>query len=177
MVNRKNQTDEQNEGKDNPSLEQNKREEPISLIGKVISIGFIGGVFWSSLAYLASILNFTEISPNLMLQPFVLGDWKEGTLGNIISIVLIGVISIGVALAYYAILRRFNSMWVGIAYGVALWGVVFFLLNPIFPNLQSVFDLPRGTIVTTVCFYILYGAFVGYSISFDYNELNANVKS
>jgi hypothetical protein len=65
-------------------------------------------------------------------------------------------------------------MWVGIVFGAALWGLVFFILNPMFPNLQTVFELPRNTIVTTACLYILYGVFVGYSISFDYNELNIN---
>lgn len=176
MTDKKDQTEEP-KTKDNPKLEQNKQEQPASAMGKVISIGFIGGVFWSTLAYLAYFLNFTEVSPNLILQPFALGDWKEGTLGNIISIVLIGVVSIGVALVYYAILKRFQSMWVGIAFGAALWALVFFILNPIFPNLDTVYELPRGTIVTTVCFYILYGVFVGYSISFDYNEFQTSTES
>jgi hypothetical protein len=174
MADKKNQNDEQKKDKDNPKLEQNKREKPVSQLGKVILTGFIGGIFWSFLAYLSSLLNFTEVSPNLILQPIALGDWKNGTLGEIISIVLIGLLSIGVALAYYAILKRFKSMWIGFLYGIALWGLVFFILNPIFPNLQTVFELSRATIVTTVCLYILYGVFVGYSISFDYNELNTN---
>jgi hypothetical protein len=174
MADHKKTADEQNNEKDNPNLEQNKKEKPVSQIGKVITIGFIGGVFWSLLAYLATVLNFTEVSPNLLLQPFALGDWKEGPIGNFISIVLIGIISIGAALVYYAVLKRFTSMWVGIVFGALLWGLVFFLLNPIFPNLKTVFELPRATIITTVCLYILYGVFVGYSISFDYNELNAS---
>ncbi|MGM7721218.1 YqhR family membrane protein [Metabacillus sp. Hm71] len=173
MADDKKKTDDVKE-EDNPRFEQNKREKPVSQIGKVISTGFIGGVFWSLLAYLASILNYTEIKPSLILQPIALGDWKNGTLGEFISIVLIGVISIGVALVYYAVLKRFTSMWIGIAYGAALWGLVFFILNPMFPDLKRIFELPRGTIVTTVCLYILYGLFVGYSISFDYNELNTN---
>jgi hypothetical protein len=172
MADHKKTEEEHNSEKDNPNLEQNKKEQPISQIGKVIVTGFVGGVFWSLLAYLASILNFTEVSPNLLLQPIALGEWKEGPIGNFISIVLIGIISIGVALVYYAILKRFTSMWVGIVFGALLWGLVFFLLNPIFPNLKTVFELSRATILTTVCLYVLYGVFVGYSISFDYNELN-----
>lgn len=164
----------ENEGNENPNLEQNKKEKPISQIGKVIVIGFIGGVFWSLLAYLASILNFTKISPNLILQPIAVGNWKSGTLGEFIGVALIGVLSIGVALVYYAVLKKFKSMYVGMIYGAALWGLVFFLLNPMFPDLQTVFELPRSTIVTSICLYILYGVFVGYSISFDYNELNAS---
>ena len=163
--------------KDQPNLEQNKKEEPMSVMGKSIVTGFIGGVFWSALAYLAYILNFTEISPNLILQPFALGNWKEGAFGNIISIVIIGLISIGAALVYYAILRRFDGMWLGFAYGGALWALVFFVLNPIFPNVETVLELSRGTIVTTLCLYILYGVFIGYSISFDYKEFNTKLES
>jgi len=165
------------EKKKDPELEQNKKEEHMSVMGKSIVTGFIGGVFWSTLAYLAYILNFTEISPNLILQPFALGDWKQGVIGNIISIIIIGLISIGAALVYYAILRRFDGMWLGIVYGGALWLLVFFVLNPIFPNVETVFELTRGTIVTTLCLYILYGVFIGYSISFDYKEFNTDLES
>lgn len=175
MADKEKQTEQKNQ--DNPKLEQNKKEEPMSVIGKAITTGFVGGVFWSLLAYFASILNFTEVSPNLILQPFALGDWKEGVIGNLISIVIIGLISIGAALVYYAVLKRFKSMWFGVAFGGALWALVFFVLNPIFPNVDTVFELQRGTIVTTLCLYILYGTFVGYSISFDYNELQVQSES
>ncbi len=169
--------DKEENVKDRPTLEQNKKEEPMSVMGKSIVTGFVGGVFWSALAYLAYILNFTEISPNLILQPFALADWKDGVLGNIISIIIIGLISIGAALVYYAVLKRFDGMWLGIVYGGALWGLVFFILNPIFPNVETVLELSRGTIVTTLCLYILYGVFIGYSISFDYKEFNTKIES
>ncbi|MED4400895.1 YqhR family membrane protein [Metabacillus fastidiosus] len=151
---------------------ETKNEQKTSLVGKVAVIGFAGGVFWGLLAYLAYILNLTEISPNLILQPFILGQWKNGTMGNIIGIIVLGILSIGAAFVYYVLLKRFKSMYIGILFGLLLFGLVFFVLNPIFPNLKSVAELQRSTIVTTVCIYILYGLFVGYSISFEYNELN-----
>ncbi|MED4453529.1 YqhR family membrane protein [Metabacillus fastidiosus] len=151
---------------------ETKNEQKASLVGKVAVIGFAGGVFWGLLAYLAYILNLTEISPNLILQPFILGQWKNGTMGNIIGIIVLGILSIGAAFVYYVLLKRFKSMYIGILFGLLLFGLVFFVLNPIFPNLKSVAELQRSTIVTTVCIYILYGLFVGYSISFEYNELN-----
>ncbi|MDQ0231939.1 hypothetical protein J2S19_003224 [Metabacillus malikii] len=164
-------TDKKKMEKDNPTLEQNKKEPKMSQMGKVVTTGLFGGIFWSLLAYLASILNFMEISPKLILQPIALGEWKNNTLGEFIGIILIGILSIGVALVYYAILKRFKSMWVGIAYGAILWGLVFFILNPLFPDIKEIFELSRKTIVTSICLYVLYGLFVGYSISFDYNEL------
>jgi hypothetical protein len=144
-----------------------------SFLAKVVVIGLVGGILWSFIAYLASIVNLTEISPNLILQPWTLGAWKDKTLGNFISILLIGVISIVAALIYFAALKRFKSILVGMVYGVALWAIVFYLLNPVFPNLKTVKELEMNTVITTLCLYILYGVFVGYSISFEAAELEA----
>jgi hypothetical protein len=155
----------------NEKLEQNRREEPMSLIMKVIVIGFIGGVLWSSLAYLTYIFNFTVLSPNLVLQPWAVGSWKDSVLGNFIGIFVIGLLSILVAFLYYGLLKRIQSIWAGIIFGLALFGLVFYVLNPLFPGLQSVTELDRNTVITTICFYILYGVFIGYSISFEANEM------
>jgi uncharacterized membrane protein YagU involved in acid resistance len=64
-------------------------------------------------------------------------------------------------------------MWVGIAYGIALFLLVFLVLNPIFPGIKPFWDLSKNTLVTSLCFYILFGVFVGYSISFEESERKA----
>ncbi|OXB91023.1 hypothetical protein B9L21_03910 [Geobacillus uzenensis] len=153
-------------------LEQEKRERPMTLLQKTLIIGFVGGVFWSLIGYLAYFFNFSEISPNMVLIPWVAGDWKYGKTGNYVAIALIGVISIAAALLYYALLRNIRGMWAGILYGAALWAVVFYLFNPLFPNVQPVADLEPNTVITTLCLYILYGVFAGYSISFETQEMN-----
>ncbi|WP_025948972.1 YqhR family membrane protein [Geobacillus thermocatenulatus] len=153
-------------------LEQEKTERPMTLIQKTIIIGFVGGVFWSLIGYLSYFFHFSEISPNMILIPWVAEDWKYGKAGNYAAIVLIGIISIAAALLYYAFLRKIAGMWAGMVYGVVLWMVVFYLFNPLFPNVQPVADLETNTIVTTLCLYILYGVFVGYSISFEAQEMN-----
>jgi hypothetical protein len=154
----------------NLQLEQNQKEKPMSLIMKVVITGFFGGVFWSLLGYFAYTFHFTELSPNMILLPWAVGDWKYGRIGNYISIFLIGILSIFVALVYYAFLKNMKGIWVGIVYGIALWALIFFVFNPIFPNLQSIAELSRDTIITTICLYILYGVFIGYSISFEAAE-------
>jgi len=159
--------------KQSVELEQNKRETPMTFIGRVITTGFVGGVLWSALGELAYLFKFSEVNANMILQPFVIGDWKNGFLGTFISILLIGVISIGAALLYYGTLKQVKGMWAGIVYGAVLWAVVFYLFNPMFPDVQTVAELKRETVVTTLCIYLLYGLFVGYSISFEYNELNS----
>ncbi|MBB5325246.1 hypothetical protein HNQ34_002346 [Anoxybacillus tepidamans] len=156
--------------KDNEQLEQNKREQPMSLWMKAIITGFFGGVFWSLVGYLAHFFHFTELSPNMILFPWNIGDWKYGKAGNYLAIFLIGLLSIIVALLYYVLFRKMQSMWIGIVYGVALWVIVFYVLNPFLPSLRSVSQLERNTVITTICLYILYGLFIGYSISFETQE-------
>ncbi|MCZ0754659.1 YqhR family membrane protein [Anoxybacillus sp. J5B_2022] len=156
--------------KDNQQLEQNQREQPMALWMKAAITGFVGGVFWSLLGYLAHFFHFTELSPNMILLPWKIGDWKYGKTGNYLAIFLIGVLSIVVALLYYVLLRKMKSMWVGIGYGLALWILVFYVFNPMLPGLRPVSQLERNTIITTICLYILYGLFVGYSISFEAQE-------
>ena len=49
-----------------------------------------GGVFWGLIGIYAYYFNFTEIRPNVILEPWALGDWKKGWLRNVISIFLMG---------------------------------------------------------------------------------------
>ena len=157
------------------NLEQNQREKPMSFIVMSIVTGLFGGIFWSSLAYLAYIFNFTEIRPNVILEPWALGAWKQQWLGTVISIVVIGLFSIGAALVYYAVMRKLKSIWAGAAFGLALFFLVFYVLNPLFPGIKPFWDLSKDTLITSICFYVLYGVFVGYSISYEENE-NRNLE-
>jgi hypothetical protein len=151
-------------------LEQNQQEKPMSFMTIVVLTGLIGGILWSGLGYLAYVFNFTEIRPNIVLEPWALGEWKKQWLGTVISITFIGIMSIGAALIYYALLRKFNHILVGIGYGIAIFLLVFLVLNPIFPGMEPIGELKRNTLVTSICLYVLYGTFVGYSISYEYQE-------
>ncbi|RIW31090.1 hypothetical protein D3H55_15905 [Bacillus salacetis] len=153
------------------NLEQNKQEKPLSFIGMVIATGFTGGILWSGFAYICYMFSFTKIEPNIILEPWAVGNWKETWLGIVISILAYGLISIGVALIYYAALRKLKSMWVGAGYGIALMLAVFVVLNPLFPGMKGITETDYITLITIACIYILYGVFIGYSISYEENEL------
>ena len=157
-------------------IEQSQREKPFSFIGTVVVTGLVGGIFWSAIAFLAYFLNFTEIHPNVIIEPWTIGKWKEGWLGTVFSILLMGGLAILAALLYYVSLRRFKGMWIGIVYGIVLFLLVFFVLNPIFPGINPFVELKRNTIVTSICLYILFGVFVGYSISYEEDEIQKRKK-
>ncbi|GAA0345975.1 YqhR family membrane protein [Bacillus carboniphilus] len=159
------------EKKKDPKLEQNKKEEPMSLVAMSAVIGLCGGLFWSLVGYLAYWFSFTEVSPRVVLEPIAVGDWKNSWLGVVISLGMLSVFSMGAALVYYVALKKFKRMWIGIAYGLLLFGVIFFILNPIFPSIKPIRDIDWYTWVTSACLYALYGLFIGYSISYEANEM------
>ena len=62
-------------------------------------------------------------------------------------------------------------MWVGIAYGLLLFLLVFFIFNPIFPGIPSFNELKLNTLITSICLYALFGLFIGYTISYEEMEI------
>ncbi len=149
----------------------------------VVITGFFGGILWSAIGYFAYYLNFIKVEPNIILEPFTVGTWRESWIGIVISIFAYGIISIVVAFLYYAILKKFKTVWVGAVYGIVLFLIVFIILNPIFPSMKPFFKLDVNTIITSVCLYLVYGVFIGYSISYEqqershYRDKNKEMKS
>ncbi|MFD1850600.1 YqhR family membrane protein [Oceanobacillus bengalensis] len=158
--------------KGNKQLEQNKPENAItSLLARSLLTGFIGGLLWSTIAVFMYYFNFTEISPkSFLLRSWLKAEWTSGWLGDVISVILVGLLSVITALIYYGLFKKKDSMWLGVVYGIILWGIVFYLLQPIFTNVPDLLDLRINTIVSTICLFILYGTFIGYSISYDYHD-------
>ena len=148
-----------------------EKERPMSFISLVIWTGMFGGIFWTFIGYIGYIFNFTELRPNFILEPWAIGSWKYGWLGTVISFIAIGFFSTGAAFAYYLILRKFKTIYIGMGYGIALFVCVFVILNPLFPSMAPFLELKRDTIISSVCLYVLYGVFVGTSISYEESEI------
>lgn len=151
--------------------QSHEKERPMSFIALVIWTGMFGGIFWSIIGYIGYVFNFTEVGPNVLLEPWAIGSWKNGWLGTVISIIALGFFSTGAAFAYYLLLRKFKTIYIGIGFGIALFICVFIILNPIFPSIAPFLELKRDTIITSVCLYVLYGVFVGYTISYEESEI------
>lgn len=140
----------------------------MSLVTMSTITGFVAGVLASLMGYLVYYLNFTEISPGIILAP-----WKgelRGWWGVLLAVIIYGLVSIMAALLYYGTLRKRKSYWWGVAYGAILFLFVFFVLFPLFPGTKSLLNYDVNSILTGLCTFILYGVFIGYSISYEYEE-------
>ncbi|WIF96901.1 MULTISPECIES: YqhR family membrane protein [Pontibacillus] len=169
----KDQQQQKQEGKQNPQLEQNQKEKPMSVISKALVTGFIGGVLWSFIGTVAYFFNFSTVSAgSFVIRSFVQNEWSSRWLGELIAILAVGLISLLIAILYFGLLKNTKGLWPSMAFGAALWFIVFFLFQPVFSAVPSLGDLDSDTIVTSLCLFILYGAFIGYSISYDYQQNN-----
>ncbi|UOQ47472.1 YqhR family membrane protein [Gracilibacillus caseinilyticus] len=147
------------------------KKQKVSLLPKTISIGFFGGLIWSTVAAFAGFFHFTTITPkSFILRSWLQNSWSDQWTGELVSILVISLLSIGFACLYYLMLKKFNGILPGIITGIALWFVVFWLMKPLFSNIPAFFELDSDTIVTTMCLFILYSVFIGYSISFAYQQ-------
>lgn len=133
-------------------------------------------IWWNLLGgiwYFLHIFSFTEAGPNYFLLPFAFGSWKEGVWGNVSGIVCMGLISILIAFLYKAFLAKFEGILPGMIYGLFWWALLFFGIGLLAPTIKSALHLPKETIVTTICIFILYGVFIAYSVSYAVNTNKA----
>lgn len=135
--------------------------------------GFSGGVFWGLISLAMYYFNFLEISPKMyVLRPWIKAEWTNRFLGDMVSLLLVGMLSIIIAFIYSLLFKKVHSIWIGLMYGIILWIILFLVVHPFFSNIPSIDQFTRETIVSSLSLFILYGTFIGYSISYDYYERN-----
>ncbi|MGE7759294.1 YqhR family membrane protein [Peribacillus sp. NPDC097895] len=149
---------------------QNQLENQNVLIYDALAIGFVGGAAASLAGIIAHYVNFMEFSPKFILTSWSNMTWIDHWLGTVMTILVFGLISVGIALIYYSLFKRMKSIFSGIFFGVVCWLLLIFVLKPMFSDLPTVSKMSSNTIITSICIFILYGLFVGYSISYDHQE-------
>lgn len=154
---------------------KNKKDVHTEKTGvRIMAIGLWGGFLWSAMGFIAYYLNFAKYGPALILAPWALGKWKNGLYGQLVGVAVITLLSIGVAFLYKLLLIKVKNIWISVGFGMTLWVLVFYIIQPWIPGLKPVLHLGLNTISTSLCLYILYGLFIGYSVSFDLEIENSN---
>lgn len=142
------------------------------LIGRTLLIGVFGGLFWGGIGWLMYFFNFTEVAAKtFVLRSWMTKDWTNSWIGDITSMLIVILLSVVVSFVYFLLFRKLHSLWIGLFFGLILWGGFFLLLYPLFPHVKPLSALKVDTMITTACLFILYGTFIGYSIAYEYYSL------
>ncbi|MGE7764559.1 YqhR family membrane protein [Peribacillus sp. NPDC096540] len=149
---------------------QNQPENEILLINNVLAIGFVGGLIASFAGIIAHYVNFMEFSPKFILTSWSNMAWIDRWLGTMMTMLVFGILSVGIALIYYGLFRKMKSTLTGVFFGAVCWVMLIFVLKPMFSDLPTFSKMSSNSILTSICISILYGLFIGYSISYDHQE-------
>lgn len=138
------------------------------VFGKAMVIGVFGGIIWSALFVGLFAFKMIEIDPVYPLQ-IVFGDMAsfKKWYAYLFVILVNGILSLIIAMGYYFTLKKQPHWIVGALYGVFWWGVLM-LVVPRWINGGNMH--PAETYIATFAVFLLYGVFIGYSISFEYKN-------
>lgn len=135
-----------------------------------LTIGAAAGVLWGLVRWLATGLNFTEVTQAYLLDPFVRrqalgsGWWQLAGWGAFI------VMSIVAAYAYWIVLGKLRGPWPGLLFGAAWWGIFYAGLGPLVGAVPPLRTIGWNSMVTDFCLYCVWGLFIGYSLAFELHD-------
>ncbi len=150
--------------------EKNRYYSQSTLLVNTLVVGFVGGVLASFLGIVAHYFHVMDFSPKFILTSWSNQAWVKEWQGFLITILLFGILSIVIAFLYYFLLKKMKSMIAYILFGIICWLLFLLIFSPMFKDLPGLTKMSANSIITSLCIFVLYGVFIGYSISFDYKE-------
>lgn len=147
------------------------------LLGKALVIGFFGGIFITIFFGVIHYFNMIEIN--------IFTPWKKvftyldiSTKWYVYPIWIIGysIISIMIALGYYVIGKKRNHWDVGALYGFVVAVMTYIFLPVLLYNQHFLQNYLLKTHISFFVGFILYGVFIGYSISYEYALMRENIE-
>lgn len=136
-----------------------------------VHIGFFAGLIWGAVRWLAWFFNFTEMPPAFLLEPFVARSFVRSAAGHWSGYGAYIAFSVAAAVLYALLFVRWRGPWPGILYGAGWWTVLFSLAACPFLGMPERFSDPNAaSLFTEACIFVLWGVFIGYSISFEFHD-------
>lgn len=132
-----------------------------------IAAGLAGGLFFSLFYEGLQFFHFIDQKTLMPSWSFLAPGWQKGFIHHFLWIGMICIISIVWALLYQWIVKWSDSMWPGIIINLILFAIIFGLFGWVFDLGPKITELKHHATISIACLFILHGAFVGYSISYD----------
>lgn len=133
-------------------------------------IGLYAGVIWGVVRWMFYGLKFTKELPGYWLEPFFQNSFLKTYWGAVAGIGSFIVFSIAAAFIYLIVLYKFKGAWPGVIYGFVWWFIIFVFIGPWLKMTTVITKAGWETLSAELCICLLWGSFIGYSISFELND-------
>jgi uncharacterized membrane protein YagU involved in acid resistance len=139
-------------------------------------IGFFAGLIWGGVKLVEYGLKFTKVSPGFLLEPFFKHNFLATWLGMAMGWGAFILFSVVAALIYGYAFHKIKGPWLGLAYGLFWWIMIYVILGPWCGMVPPIWQLDQNSLFSDLCLFLLWGLFIGYSIAVEFtdNESNAN---
>lgn len=135
-----------------------------------IKIGFFAGLIWGIVRWMFYEMKFTKVLPGFAADPFFRSSFLKTGWGEVVGIGVFVLFSIAAALLYKIALGRLRGPWPGVLYGAAWWAILFIVVGPMLGIMESIRIAGWNTLYTEICVFLLWGVFIGYSITFEFTD-------
>lgn len=136
-----------------------------------LQLGFFAGLIWGGIKVVLYYLEFTCILPGFMVEPFFRHKFLQSTMGILLGWGFFVLFSLLAAYIYLFLFRKWQGPWPGLGYGLLWWLIWFVWIGPVVQSsIKPIYEQSWDTITTELCLFLLWGLFIGYTISFEFNE-------
>ncbi|TVY11475.1 YqhR family membrane protein [Paenibacillus cremeus] len=133
-------------------------------------IGVFAGLIWGGLKIIEYYFHFTTLPIGFLIEPFFLHSYVNTWQGMVTGWLAFILFSVVASLLYSVMLSQAKSAWIGIGYGAVWWGIIFLLIGPVTGMMNWIAFIDLNTILSDFCLFVLWGLFIGYSISFEFTD-------
>ena len=144
-----------------------KLTNPVSF---ALSTGFFAGVIWGAVYIIFYYLGFTRIIPGFLAEPFFAHDTLASWNGHLIGWLFFILFSILASFVYALLFRKVKGPWFSAVYGILWWIIVFLGFGPGAAMMSRADLRDLNTLLSTLCLFILWGMFIGYTITFEFTD-------
>ncbi|MFD2672749.1 YqhR family membrane protein [Marinicrinis sediminis] len=135
-----------------------------------IHIGFFAGLIWGLMRVIAYFFKLTSLVPGYLIEPFYTHTFLESPAGQVLGTIYFTLFSIMASLLYGLLFYKLRGAWYGLAYGLLWWSVIFLLAGPALGLTAPAYRLDLDTALTEGALYVMWGVFIGFSISFEFTD-------
>lgn len=135
-----------------------------------LKLGFFAGLIWGCMRWVIFTFSFTNVLPGFLAVPLFGYAFMFSWWGHLVGVGVFTLFSIVAAFLYKWLLGRLRGPWPGAIYGVAWYALIILLVAPLTGMAKPLNQIGWDTLITELCFFVVWGLFIGYTIAFEFTD-------